>query len=198
MSASPPLLRFVQLLLDGPRDGTFILKDLPGSGKRIDLLCRNLAACFEWGPETWPEGQMELIALLPEDVALFFRIPDGDLPVGERAWAEEIRAVLEGGSSEFLERESIGLKDLLMAIRRQRNSKVWVLEEGGADLRSIKDLDATSQNSFILGDHQGFDKDALQTLDEFDITPVSVGPRSYLSSHCIAAVISEMERIRNR
>ncbi len=192
------MLRFIQLLLDGPEDGNFILKDLPGSGKRIDLLCRDLAACFDWGPEDWPKDRLELIALLPSNTTLTFRCPDGEIPVGERAWAEEIKAVLDGHESNLIEKELTELERVIQKLLAEENSRLWVLEENGTDIRSLTDLDAESQNSFILGDHQGFGHAVLQTIHQYEITPISVGPRSYLSSHCIAAVISEFEGMKHR
>jgi tRNA (pseudouridine54-N1)-methyltransferase len=192
------LLRFIQLLLDGPRDGRFILKDLPGSGKRIDLLCRDLAACFDWGPDQWPRNALELIVLLPEDVALLFHHPGGRIPVGERAWAEEIQSVLDGNDSDLIEKQSVDTKELLRSLLAEENSSLWVLEESGPDIRSITNLDVEAQNSFILGDHQGFGKDILHMISQLDISPISLGPHSYLSSHCIASVISEMEGMKNR
>ncbi len=198
MTREQPLLRFIQLLLDGPEDGNFILKDLPGSGKRIDLLCRDLAACFDWGPEDWPKDRLELIALLPANTTLTFHYPDREIPVGERAWAEEIKAVLDGHESDLLEKELTELDGVIQKLLNEENSRLWVLEESGTNIRSVTDLDAKSQNSFILGDHQGFGHAVLQIIHQYDITPISVGPHSYLSSHCIAAVISELERMSHR
>jgi len=74
-------------------------------------------------------------------------------------------------------------------------SRLWVLEEDGIPISSCIGKDQASQSSFIVGDHRGFDSGTQRVIDNCNIQSVSLGADSYLSSHCIAAVISEFERM---
>jgi tRNA pseudouridine-54 N-methylase len=71
------------MLPQAPPEGDFLLKDLPGSGKRIDILCRDLAACFDWAPVSWSKSQLEIIAVIGNKKTLTFREPKEQIPRGE-------------------------------------------------------------------------------------------------------------------
>jgi len=161
------ILRFILILPSVSEKGQFKLRDLPGSGGRVDILCRSLAACFDWGPATWPKSMLELVAVIANKVTLRVQDPGKLLPRGEAQWAETIRRVLN----------------------------VWVLEETGKPFGEIKTMNPDGENTFIVGDHRGFDSQTQLTLDDHSIYRISVGKRSYLSSHCIAAIISKFERM---
>ncbi|MBD3406673.1 MAG: hypothetical protein GF411_11210 [Candidatus Lokiarchaeota archaeon] len=185
-------LRFIQLLPNTVTDGKFILKDLPGSGKRIDLLCRVLSACFDWGPVSFPRFELEVIAILHNDISLVFQNPTV-LPKGEVAWARKIQRVLQGQVVEHVMRIDIGLEEVLTRFALP-SGKTWVLREDGKPLKANENLQLNAQNSFILGDHIGFDENASRIIESVGVESVSLGETSYLSSHCVAAVISEFER----
>ena len=189
------LLRFIQILPTAPTQGDFSVKDLPSSGKRIDILCRDLSACFDWGPDVWPRFDLELRAVLGDSVVLTFRNPGSLLPTGEARWAQVIRDSLAGRPPGFVQVKRAGMKQTIKDCTISADSSVWLLEAGGRPFSGASDLNGRAENSFILGDHQGFDSNTLQTADEYGIARVSLGKASYLSSHCVAAVISEYERM---
>ncbi|TXT57655.1 MAG: hypothetical protein BAJATHORv1_10358 [Candidatus Thorarchaeota archaeon] len=186
-------LRFIQLLPNSTTKGNFILKDLPGSGKRIDLLCRVLSACFDWAPVTWKRSHLEVIAVIQNMMSLIFKDPGDQMPLGEVAWAKLIQDVLEGKRVPFITRWNQGLEYVIDTVQAQEG-KIWFLHEEGKPLKEIDTLNVSAQNSFMLGDHIGFDSKASRLIEKAGIQPVSLGKTSYLSSHCTAAVISEFER----
>ncbi|MCF2136040.1 MAG: hypothetical protein K9W43_02270 [Candidatus Thorarchaeota archaeon] len=188
------LLQFIQLLPKVPADGDFLLKDLPGSGGRVDLLCRDLAACFDWGPESWPKDGLELLAVIANKIVLIFRDPKEKLPVGERAWAEVIQQSLRGNPPSYITIEESSIEQIVGEIIDRPDSKIWVLDEGGDPLSEKRLWECHTQNSFMLGDHVGFDSRAQMAIRKFDVPRVSLGATSYLSSHCIVNVISASER----
>ncbi len=188
------LLRFIQLLPRVPPDGEFHLKDLPGSGGRVDILCRELAACFDWAPEKWPRNNIQLIAMISNEVVLTFNNPGQDMPIGERAWAETIRKSLKGEAPSFVTRTESTLDELTGSLIDMPENRLCILDEGGVPLSEMDIAGCSTQNSFMLGDHLGFDSVAQLVIREFDLPRVSLGATSYLSSHCIANVISAFEK----
>ena len=189
------LLRFVQLLPNVPAAGGFLLRDLPGSGKRIDILCRDLAACFDWGPTSWERNQLEFIAVLEDDVTLRFRNMPGRESIGEAAWAELIKQVLKGLPIEGIEIRQQTLADLIEEMLAEEGSRVLVLDEKGDRLPNEVETSQFTKNSFMLGDHRGFDSQTEELFASHGLERVSLGGKSYLSSHCVAAIISRFERL---
>ncbi|MFW9799943.1 MAG: hypothetical protein ACFFD9_05875 [Candidatus Thorarchaeota archaeon] len=191
------ILRFILVLPRIPEIGQFRLKDLPGSGGRVDILCRSLAACFDWGPATWPLSRLELVAVVGEDATLRFESPADALPRGETHWARVISSVLEGKALASVSRERKTLDELLRDILSSPNEQVWALEESGEPLEMCTDLDPRGKNSFMLGDHRGFDSAAIRAIDDHSIYRLTLGNTSYPTSHCVAAIISRFEGLVN-
>jgi tRNA (pseudouridine54-N1)-methyltransferase len=186
------VLRFVLILPSVPETGQFILRDLPGSGGRVDILCRSLAACFDWGPATWPKSMLELVAIIADKIALRVRDPGESLPRGEVQWADAIRRALEESETGFVYRRGRGLHELLAELPQ---GHVWALEEAGEPFRASRITDPRGDNTFIVGDHRGFDSQIQRILDDHSIYRLSIGNTSYLSSHCVAAIVSKFERM---
>ncbi len=193
MTPTTELLRFVLVMPNGPTKPDFLLKDLPGSGRRIDVFCRTLAACFDWAPVSWPREKIEVVAVLAHRVILTATNPETP-PVGEVAWAERIQQALRGETPGFIRAREGGLSDLLDELIRQ-GSKIWVLLEDGRQFGDGEGPEPSSENSFMLGDHKGFDEKTQQIIEEREIPAISLGKISYLSSHCVAVVIAKMERM---
>ena len=188
------MLRFIQLLPQATPKADFLLKDLPGSGKRIDVLCRVFAACFDWGPISWPKSKLEVIAVVGNTKSLTVRTPKEKTPKGEVEWASVIRESLRGNPPNYVVVSNETLEDIVKRLKHYEKSSLWVLEEDGVDLAEIETFDQNTQNSFMLGDHSGFDSEAERVISQYEIQRISLGKKSYLSSHCLTAIISEFER----
>jgi tRNA (pseudouridine54-N1)-methyltransferase len=189
------MLRFVQILPQVSPEGEFLLKDLPGSGKRIDVLCRDLAACFDWGPTSWSKSKLEMIAVIGDVKILTFCDPQDQIPRGEVGWASVIRDSLKGSPPSFVDVSDGDLEDIIKKLNHKTDSAMWVLDEEGDNLSGIKTIHPTTQNSFMLGDHRGFNSQTVNLISQYNIQRISLGKKSYLSSHCLAAIISEFERM---
>ncbi len=190
----PTMLRFVQILPEVSILGDFLLQDLPGSGRRIDVLCRDLAACFEWGVKSWNKSNLEMIAVIGNTKILTFRNPHDQAPHGEVGWAWVVRESLRGKPPIYVQVSDGTLEEVVRHLIQDTDSKLWVLDEGGGSLSDCQSCFHTTQNSFMLGDHRGFDSQSLAVISQFDIQRISLGKKSYLSSHALAAIISEFER----
>ena len=173
----------------------FHLKDLPGSGKRIDVLCRSLAACFDWGPSTLDKSSLEITALDGEASCLRIRDPGTDMPRGEVWWARAVKDALNGEPPQFIDVENQTLENLFKEILANGGERLWVLDEAGTSILEKKDSISNAQNSFIIGGYRGFDSEALKAFNDHSIYRLSLGTTSYLTSHCIAAIISMYEEM---
>ncbi|MFW9966502.1 MAG: hypothetical protein ACFFEA_05055 [Candidatus Thorarchaeota archaeon] len=188
-------LRFVLYFPEISDTGNFLLKDLPGSGKRIDVLCRSLAACFDWGPSILNKSILEIIALIGRTSCLRIGSPSNKMPRGEVWWARVIKDALSGKYHPFVSVENRSLEEVAEAILSNDKARLWVLDEAGLSINQINLPDMNAQNSFIIGDHRGFDAEALKVFNDHSIYRLSLGATSYLTSHCIAAIISMYEEM---
>jgi len=195
MTKRTHILRFLQIMPDTPINGGFLLRDLPGSGKRIDILCRDAAACFGWAPVSWPKSCLELVGVLSDAATLTFQYPGISTPKGETEWAQVILDSLTGRPPIFVQVAESGLEQVVRQLMSISGSQVWLLDRGGIPLADVMDAMGPAQNSFMLGDHRGIDEKTRQLANECGVCSVSLGNTSYLSSHCVAAVISEFERM---
>ncbi|RLE81150.1 MAG: hypothetical protein DRJ52_04815 [Thermoprotei archaeon] len=68
------------------------------------------------------------------------------------------------------------------------NYYMILLDEKGVDILSIKRqiLRKFPKIVFVLGDHDGLSPEAFRELNKMRVLKVSIGPRVYLTSHCIA------------
>ncbi|MFW9957276.1 MAG: hypothetical protein ACFFCT_04330 [Candidatus Odinarchaeota archaeon] len=189
------LLRFIQLLPDIPPTGDFLLKDLPGTGNRIDVLCRDLAACFDWGPTKWLYSQLELVAIFSNEVILTFSKPSNDLPLGEMGWAKDIKEALQGKPPDYIKISKNSLETIIRRFNKPPNSQLWILHEEGKPFSDHKIQVFKTQNSFMLGDYRGFDSQTEELISKYDLRRMSLGKISYLSSHCVVSIISKFERM---
>ena len=190
-------LSFILHLPGLSEDGKFHFKDLPGSGRRIDVLCRSLAACFDWGPSTLDKSELEIIALVGENSCLRVKNPDNDTAKGEVWWAHAIKDALSGNPPPFISIENASLTDAIAEFLAIDGVYLWVLEETGTTINQGNILDMNAQNIFIIGDHRGFDSEALKAFDDHSIYRLSLGSTSYLTSHCVAAIIAMYEEMVN-
>jgi len=184
------MLRFIQILPNVSTSGDFILKDLPGSGKRIDVLCRVLSSCFEWAPSTWKEEEIEVIAVIGDSVILRFQFPEEDLPSGEKAWAQVLKESLKGKPPEYVQLSEGNLESVIREFNNSSSSNLWLLHEEGENLNLQEIAVSGSDNSFMLGDHRGFNSQTEKLISKFALRKVSLGDISYLSRHCVAHIIS--------
>ena len=191
------MLRFIQLLPQASQQGNFLLKDLHGSGNRIDVLCRDLAACFSWGPKSWPKENLELLAIIADSRILTFNLPGDEIPQSEVEWAIVIRNSLKEQPPNYVQVLDGSLEDVIKKYDKSPKSVLWVLDEEGSDISTIRTRLTTTQNSFMLGDHRGFNSQTESLISEYALPRVSLGKKSYLSSHCVASIISEFERSEN-
>lgn len=173
-------------------NGTFSLNDLPGSGGRMDVLCRCINSSFFLSHDLRRDVECYLILCGepgPEKTVLFRGSVVRYLSPDERSSAALIKKALSiPCGDEF--RESTpgvyvrrgGLARLLAEI------PFAVLDEEGEDVRTVQTL----PESCILSDHHNFTPEEQDLLA--DCPRYSVGPRSLHADHTITVLLNEMDR----
>ena len=187
-------IRFIQLLPEASPKGDFILKDLPGSGKRIDLLCRVFSAGFDWAPNTFDKANIEIIAVIDDSIILQVQYPGENPPTGEKAWAKIIKDSLRGEPPHYVQVINDNLESVILKFNNPPKANLWVLHEDGEEVDLREAVTLATDNSFMLGDHRGFNSQTEELVSKYSLQKISLGKTSYLSSHCVALIISRFER----
>ena len=173
-------------------DAGFSLNDLPGSGGRMDVLCRCVNAALFLSHDLRRDVECMLVLLGEPDPpkTVLFR---GDglryLSPDERSAASLIKKALdmpcgsayrESTSGVFVRRG--GLAELL------EEHPFALLEEGGADIREVGAL----PDAWLLSDHMDFS--AEEAALAADLPRISVGPKVLHADHTITVVLNEIDR----
>jgi tRNA pseudouridine-54 N-methylase len=117
------------------------------------------------------------------------------MPIGERGWAIIVKNALQGNPPDYVRVTQGNLESLIRDINQPSRSQLWVLHEEGRHFKDCKIRVSGTQNSFMLGDYRGFDSRAEELVSKHGLPRISLGRTSYLSSHCVASVISKLERM---
>lgn len=175
----------------------FSPRSLASLGGRMDLVARSIIAAFSAGSELRRktaflavlEGPPRPPILLVARGDRLGRAPSSELEVGElilRAFNQEV----EGLKLAY----GISFEKIVKGICKRVGSRhIAYLERWGKDVRSPH-ADLTKHRVFILGDHRGLDRKSKEFLAALGIRSYSLGPLSYLTSHCITLVLEEFER----
>jgi len=113
------------------------------------------------------------------------------IPSGELDTAAIIHSCLSGNAVQGV---SLRRRSFPEAVRRLADDglTLYYLHEKGRDSRDIR---FAEKPAFILGDHKGLDPSTERDLDAAGAERVSVGPHSYLASHCITVVNFELDMV---
>lgn len=187
---------FIVKASEGRTAPDFSLKSLAGSAGRMDLLSRCIVATFstpkgarkdtllemvlEGAPnppvsmtidgnrlEKPPGSEMEAARMIHDSLG---GIAIGGISLKRRPFQESVRQYLSGGHSLFY------------------------LHEEGKDSRGQV---YGEKPAFVLGDHKGLDPASERFLDRVGAVRVSLGPYSYLASHCITMVNCELDMLNH-
>jgi tRNA (pseudouridine54-N1)-methyltransferase len=185
--------RFVVLAHKVPTSGEFSLNDLPGTGGRVDVLCRAIGAGLfvSHGMRTDTE-----ITLLVQN-AVQIRI-SGDrvkrLNPDERSTAAILQLALRGAGAEEAETTPgvvASQSSLSQVLDRlyQLEAHPVVLHEQGVP---VEEFPLPDNSAFILSDHEDFTEEDESILA--DVPRVSLGPAPLHTSQCITIIHYLLDR----
>jgi tRNA (pseudouridine54-N1)-methyltransferase len=173
-------------------DGFFSLNDLPGSGGRMDVLCRCVNASLFLSHDMRRDTDCYLILCGDKEAPKTIRFSGSSvrsLSPDERSSAALIKKALElPAGSEFRE-AAAGVSVRKGGLDRLMKEHVFaVLDEKGSDIRSAERL----PDAFILSDHLNFTDDEESLVSQ--CPRYSVGPLCLHADDTITVLHNELDR----
>jgi tRNA (pseudouridine54-N1)-methyltransferase len=185
---------FILKASEGRTAPDFSLKSLAGSPGRMDLISRCIIAAFNTPRGKREDTLLEIVLEGMPNPPISMTINGsvlGQLPMGEVGVAAMIHGALSGKEIEGI---SMRRKSFQDSVRQYANDGylLFYLHEAGKDSRSAK---FAEKSAFVLGDHKGLDPASERFLDAMGAERISLGPHSYLASHCITMVNCELDMV---
>lgn len=190
--------RFVVLGHRAASGPGFSLKDLGGTGGRIDILVRCVPAALLVSHGLREDVELYTVHLGPPDAPKVVRYESRTLKslrpderstasLVERALGTPTTGPVWQESSAGISVAAIDLAELLGKLP----GALFVLEEDGEDVaRAEVPADAT----FVLGDHLGFTEEERALLRSRGARPVSLGPVSLQADQCVVVLHNHLDR----
>jgi tRNA (pseudouridine54-N1)-methyltransferase len=171
------------------------LKDLAGTGGRIDILARALPAAFLVSHGLRPEIELTTLHLGPPNPGKAVRVrsrglmhlnPDerSSAALLEKALGTPTTGPVWQASTPGIAVARLGLADLL-------DGPVVVLAEDGID---IAEAELPADARVVLGDHLGFTPDEAALLAGRAVVRVSLGPVSLQADQCVTVLHNHLDR----
>jgi tRNA (pseudouridine54-N1)-methyltransferase len=194
-------------VLDAPRGRTaedFLIRDVPGTSGRLDVVCRILTATFRTIPE-WTEF-LTFIAVLsgppnPPLTLVVTNPKDNSIPDSELACALIFKGLLlryhttgDTTHPSFPAFKLVRKKflDILSEFTKRDTQIYYLVEEGTPFQNEVFDLDHNL--IFLLGDDRGIPLDHEKAIESAQIRKISLGKQSYLGSHVVSLVLLELAK----
>jgi tRNA (pseudouridine54-N1)-methyltransferase len=177
----------------------FSLKDLGGSGGRLDILVRSVPSALLVSHGLRADVELYTVHLGPPEAPKVVRYRSAtlrSLHPDERSTAALVERALGTFTTGPVWQEStpgiavaaIGLAELLDGLS---GSQLFVLEEDGEDVASV---DVPAEATFVLGDHLGFTEEERALLKSRGARPVSLGPVSLQADQCLVVLHNHLDR----
>lgn len=197
----------ITILLDAPRTRTvndFLIRDVPGTSGRLDVVCRILIAAYRTVPMFASCIQVNAILGGPPHPPLLLRIDDvnlGEFPESELSCALIVKGLLhqyrttKTASSRQWPQFSIMSKsfdETLKEVALPTSQLIYLVEKGQPLDQVNTDLDQPI--TLILGDDQGLPTEHEKLVYQHPVQEVSIGTRSLLGSQVVSLFLLEMAR----
>ena len=184
-------------------DGNFNLNDLPGSGGRIDILCRCVNSALFLSHDLRRDVTIYLVMLGEPDMPRIVKFEGKNvkyLNPDERSSGSLIKKALEKSAIPRWRESTPGvwirlgdLADLLEEVLTEEKRLFYLLEDGG-DIRDVFKENMQETTVFVMGDHTGMTPGEETVIQGLDAKTISVGPISLHADHCIILVNNEIDR----
>ncbi|MGA2913713.1 MAG: tRNA (pseudouridine(54)-N(1))-methyltransferase TrmY [Methanoregula sp.] len=175
-------------------DGAFTLNDLPGSGGRMDILCRCVNASLFLSHDMRRDVDCYLVLCgepAPLKTVRFSGNAVRSLSPDERSAGALIKKALDIPTGSEFREAAPGVSVRKGGLPQLMTEHVFaVLDERGIDLRTAGII----PNAFLLSDHLNFTDD--EELQMKQCPRYSVGPSCIHADHTITIVHNELDRRR--
>jgi len=183
---------FILKASEGRSAPDFSLKSLSGPG-RMDLIARCIIAAFNSPGGTRRDVVLTIVLEGPPDppvsVTIDGREVQDQIPAGEGGVGGMLLEALSGRMVKGVRVERKGFERVIGEYGEAGFTLYYLHEEGG-DSRGV---DFGSMPALILGDQKGLDPRSERFVRDSGAVLVSLGPHSYLASHCITIVNCELD-----
>jgi tRNA (pseudouridine54-N1)-methyltransferase len=167
----------------------FSLNDLPGSG-RADLIARCVSSALWLSHSVRREAVIRIFFSKNKRAVSFYGNKIKRISPDERNIASWIKKALASDKkvNPGIETQKTDFKNFIEKLEKR---KIYILSEKGEDIRKL----SVGENPvFVLGDHLDLPDETIKVIEKYNPQIVSVGPKSYLASHCIVLVHNELDR----
>ena len=197
----------ISIVIDAPRAHTsddFLIRDLPGTSGRLDVVCRILVSAFRTVPKFAPYIEVNAVLGGRPNPTLRLKVEKvkaNEFPASELECALILKGLLLSyrtlKSSRNPQRPQfkIEAKNFRETIQEAKSTKKQslYLTETGQPLSSV-DLDLNQPMLVILGDDQGLSSEHEKEVYSHGIQEVSIGTRSLLGSQVVSLFLLELLR----
>ncbi len=167
----------------------FNINNPASTGGRIDVVFRSLMASMP--EELNKRKNIDFYVLLngPPSPPLLLKFIGKKFYmhfISERKVGLLFKEILSGKKVEGVIVEKKSFSKIIDELRKDKYT-IFLLDEKGTDILKLKNkiIQAFPRAVFILGDHDGLSLDALRFIEKIGAVKVSIGPKVYLTSHCI-------------
>ncbi|HVL47566.1 MAG TPA: tRNA (pseudouridine(54)-N(1))-methyltransferase TrmY [Candidatus Thermoplasmatota archaeon] len=177
----------------------FSLDDLPGSGGRMDIVCRVVTSALLHSHGV--RSDVEVIALLqgPPGAPVAVRFDGAKvrrLNPDERSTAALVRRALATPRTGPVWREAspgVSVADATLAdlLDTLATRPLVLLDEGGDDARAAP---PPADAVYVIGDDQGFTPEEDAEVRGRGARAVSLGPRSLQADQAVVVLLNELDR----
>jgi tRNA (pseudouridine54-N1)-methyltransferase len=190
-------------------DSNFNLNDLPGTGGRMDILCRCVNSSLFLSHDLRRDVVIYLVLLgepEPSKIVKFEGENVRYLNPDERSSGSLIKKALEKSAGSHWKLSTPGvwirtgdMEDILHELMDGgNNKKLFYLSEDGIDFRKIDEKRLPDDVVFVLGDHLGMTPEEEFILMDAGSKIINIGPVSLHADHCIVLVNNELDRNMKR
>jgi tRNA (pseudouridine54-N1)-methyltransferase len=182
----------------------FLIRDVPGTSGRLDVVCRILVAAYRTVPELAPSIRVNAVLGGAPNPPLCLEVDDvvpGEFPQSELECALILKGLLTRfqTNGEFISPlwpqfriTARGFHETLQTVAEQRRQILYLVETG-QPIEQVK-LSLDEPMVLILGDDQGLPAEHKKEVYTHSVQEVSIGTRSLLGSQVITLVLLELMR----
>ena len=182
----------------------FLIRDVPGTSGRLDVVCRILVSAYRTVPELSSSIQVNAVLGGPPNPPLCLEVGQahpGEFPEGELECALILKGLLHRfrTKGEYIDPfwpqfriSARGFHETLQSVVEQKQQILYLVETG-QPIHQVK-LNLEEPIVLILGDDQGLPAEHKKEVYTHPVQEVSIGTRSLLGSQVITLVLLELMR----
>lgn len=182
----------------------FLIRDVPGTSGRLDVVCRILVSAYRTVPELAPSIQVNAVLGGPPNPPLCLEVDEvnsGEFPESELECALILKGLLHRfqAEGEFIDPlwpqfriKARGFHETLQTVMAQKKQILYLVETG-QPIHQVK-LNLDEPIVLILGDDRGLPPEHKKEVYTHSVQEVSIGSRSLLGSQVITLVFLELMR----